>query len=287
MYIKEFEEIEIVITTRNSKIWTKKLGYTPKINEPLKIHWSLANSSSFRTQCIKLQCDDCAIIYERRIKDLKIEETTHYCIACKNKGNRNGMFGKPCSKQSKEGLKKFFEKHGNPFTWESTKKKIREANVWEKAAKSNTGKKRSKEQRKKQSEAALQAFKDGRRVPSKRWGKTIVQQYNGIDYQSSYELKFLQLAESYGLLTKIKRGPHITYKDENNKKHTYFVDYQLQDSNIIFEIKSSFIWSKHIKTNELKQKAAKKKFNYILIIDNRFNKTKKIFELWKKNLKMD
>ena len=185
---------------------------------------------------------------------------------------------------TKISLKKFRDENANPFTWKSTKDKIKDANVWEKIAKKNTGKTRTDETKKLQSKSALLAFKEGRRVPCKRWGKTLIKQYKGIDYQSSYELKFLQIIDEEKLLDYIERGPIIEYLDKQNKMHNYFVDYKLKNTNIVFEIKSTFIWKKNLEINLIKKEATEKIYKFVLIMDNKFNKLKKILKEYDKKL---
>lgn len=285
MFIKKYENVSIKFDTKHQITkWSKKLGFIPKIGKLININWKLLKSTTFRTLYIKVKCDDCGKIHERRIRDLNENKNLHFCKTCGKKGKKNGMFGKPVSKNTKDGLKKFHKKYGNPFTWESSKKKIKEADVWSKISKKNTGKKRTEETKKLQSKSALLAFKEGRRVPCKRWGKTIIKQYKGIDYQSSYELKFLKFVESKGLFEYIERGPVIEYFENQNESHSYFVDYKLKNTDIVFEIKSTFIWKKNLEKNLLKKEATEKLFNFILVIDNRFNKVKKILKEYEKKI---
>lgn len=271
MFVKEFEEIEIILTsTFQKKVWCEKLGYIPEINVPFKIHWSLLKTTKFRTLTIKVKCDDCGLIHDRRIRDLDVELNTHYCRKCGKIGERNPAFGLLASENAKKGLRDWIEKNGNPFTWESTKQTIKDKNVWLKVAEKTRGQKRTTEMKKRQSDAALNAFKKGTRVPCKRWGKTIIKQYKGIDYQSNYELNFLKYIESIDCLHLIERGPKIEYIDTEGKAHTYFSDYKIKDSNIVFEIKSKYTWNKNLGINLIKKDAAEKLFNYKLVVDNRF-----------------
>ena len=136
MYIKEYENLEIILHD-NSRLndWIKKIGYIPELNTPIKVHWSLLRTTKFRTLKLSVKCDDCQIIHTKRIRDLNPNKNIHYCNKCFNKGERNGMFGVPPNKNFLLGAKKLLEQKGNPFTWESTKKAAKEANVWEKIAK--------------------------------------------------------------------------------------------------------------------------------------------------------
>jgi len=287
MFIKENEDVNIVFTSKvQITKWGKKFGFYPKLNEEIKVCWKFLKTTKFRTLFINLKCDGdkCEKIFPRRIRDLDTENNIHFCKNCAIKGNKNGMFGKKMHDNTKISLKKFRDENANPFTWKSTKDKIKDANVWEKIAKKNTGKTRTDETKKLQSKSALLAFKEGRRVPCKRWGKTLIKQYKGIDYQSSYELKFLQIIDEEKLLDYIERGPIIEYIDKQNKMHNYFVDYKLKNTNIVFEIKSTFIWKKNLEINLIKKEATEKIYKFVLIMDNKFNKLKKMLKEYDKKL---
>jgi hypothetical protein len=280
MYIKEFENVEVILThySQPSK-WKKSVGYKPEIDKPFNVHWSLLKSKKdYRIKFIKVKCDDCGIIHERRIRDLDPNNNYHLCKNCKTKGERNGNFGKPYNEKCREGLIKWIEKNGNPFTWESSKQKIKEKQGWLIMAKKRIGFKHSEKTRKKMSISAVVAFKEGRRNPSSGWGKIKIRQYKGIDYQSSYELKFLKYLESINKLDIIERGPSINYFDKENKEHIYYIDYRIKNTSIVFEIKSDYLWNKNKEINELKKDESQKIFDYHLIINNNFKTIEKIFE---------
>jgi len=283
MYIKENEYLTVVLPEKSQlDSWNKKLGYYPEFNRPIKIHWTLLRTTKFRNLKLTLKCDDCQAIHNRRIRDLNPNKEVHYCNKCFNKGKRNGMYGIPPNENFLLGAKKLLEEKGNPFTWDSTKATIKKANVWEKIAKLNTGKKRTQETKDKMSKATLLSYKEGRQIPGKRWGKIITKQYKGLDYQSSYELKFLLFVESLNLLHLIERGPKISYNDKNGKKHSYFSDFSIKNNNIVFEIKSTYTWKKNLEINLLKKEASEKKYNYILVMDNRFKNVKQILKPYNK-----
>jgi len=283
MFITEKENLEIVLVD-NSRLndWIKKLGYIPELNKTISVHWTLLRTTKFRTLKMLVKCDDCNIIHTKRIRDLKPENKVHYCKKCYNKGDRNGMFGVPPNESFLLGAKKLIQEKGNPFTWESTKKAAKDANVWEKIAKKNRGKKRTKETKEKMSKSTLLSYKEGRQVPGKRWGKVYTKQYKGLDYQSSYELKFLLFIEELGMLDLIERGPKINYIDNAGKAHSYFSDFKIKNSNIVFEIKSWYTWKKNLEINLIKKEAAEKEYDYILIFDNKFFKLKKILKNYEK-----
>jgi hypothetical protein len=276
MFIKEFEKIEIAITKKLATILSKKSNKVFVASDKSLVHWSLLRTTTFRTSFIKVKCDDCNIIFERRIRDLNVDKKIHYCASCVCSGDRNGGYGKPMSESFKLASKNFMLKYGNPFTWDSTKEKIKEKKPWLKAHEKNKGSKRTTEQKERMSEAAKQAFKKGTRIPNKRWGITKIETYKGIDYQSSYELKFIKLVEGVGLLKYLDRGPIIEYFDLENKFHNYFSDFKLKNSDIVFEIKSTYTWEKNLEINLIKKVEAEKRYDYHLILDNKFKKVKKI-----------
>jgi len=282
MYLKEFENIKVILThySQPSK-WQKDFGFKPELNKTYLVHWSkLKTKSDYRRKRIKIKCDDCQKIFEKRICDLNIDENIHYCKSCIKKGLRNWMFGKPCSDNSKIALKKWTEKNGNPFTWDSVKKiiKEKEKETTKKRLLKVIGQKRSEETKLKMSLSALKSFKEGKRIPCSSWGRVTIKQYNGIDYQSTYELKFLKYLESIDKFHLIQRGPRISYFDLDGKEHNYYIDYRIKNTNKVFEIKSRYIWNKHKIMNEIKQKEAEKLFEYYIIMDNKFDKIRKIFD---------
>ena len=147
---------------------------------------------------------------------------------------------------SRIGLEKWRSENTNPFTWESSKKKIREHPSFTQKYEKIRGQKRTQEVKDKMSKSAVESFKSGKRKVNSGWGNIYIRNYAGIDYQSSYELKFI---ESIGLLDMIERGPVIPYYDLFGKEHTYHSDFTLKGSKIIFEIKSSYLWDKKLEIN--------------------------------------
>lgn len=277
MYIKESEIVKITISNKSKTKWEKKIGNTIEGND-IEVHWSLLKGTTFRIIYIDLICDDCNIIHKRRIRDLDPDNNIHYCSKCVIKGNRNGMFGKSCPEKAKLALKKWIDENGNPFTWESTKEKIKEVKPWKKAILKTTGQKRSNEVKLKMSESAILAFKEGRRSPGSGWAKLHTKEYKGLYYQSKYELNFIKYLESKGKLDLIEKGPTIPYIDKNGKEHMYFSDFRIKNTNIIFEIKSLYYWDKNKEINIIKKETASKIYDFYLIMDNNFTEVDKLIE---------
>lgn len=75
----------------------------------------------------------------------------------------------------------------------------------------NRGKKRSDYTKKKMSNSALLAFKEGRRNATSGWVKKHTKEYKNIKYQSKYELYFLQYIETLNKLDEIEPGPKVQY----------------------------------------------------------------------------
>lgn len=277
MYIKESETVKITISDISKTKWEKKIGKRIEGND-IEVHWSLLKGTTFRTISIDLICNDCNIVHKRRIRDLDIDKNIHYCKKCVNKGDRNIHFGKPCSENTKEGTRKWMELNGNPFSWESSKEKIRNVMPWKKTQIANTGSKRSNEVKNKMSESAILAFKEGRRSPGSGWAKIHTREYKGLDYQSKYELNFIKYLESKGKLDLIEKGPTIPYIDKNGKEHIYFSDFKIKNTNIIFEIKSWYYWDKNKEINIIKKETASKIYDFYLIMDNNFTEIDKLIE---------
>jgi len=282
MYLKEFEKLEVILKNyRQPSKWEKDLGFKPELNKSIIVHWSLLKTKrDYRTKFIKVKCDDCGIIFERRIRDLDPNKNYHLCRECQNKGDRNGQFGKPMNENFKKSYKKLIKDKGNPFTWDSSKQKIKNKldETVKKIVAKTKGQKRNQETKEKMSLSAIKAFEEGRRKPSSGWGRIKIKQYNGLDYQSSYELKFLKFVEDLNKFNIIERGPRISYFDTLGKEHNYYIDYRIKGTDVVFEIKSDYLWNKNKDINEIKMKEAKKLYNYNLVINNNFKNIKKIFE---------
>ena len=92
-------------------------------------------------------------------------------------------------------------------------------------------------------------------------------------YQGTYELDFLN---KYYDKIDIKNGKSIKII-YNNKNTMYHSDFFISEKNLIVEIKSSYWYNKYYDKNIIKQKECKKLgYNYILIIDKKYNDFNKI-----------
>jgi len=274
MIVEEFLEIT-VNDIKKLNYWKNKSEKEIQIGESFKVHWTLLIGTKYRDMKIKLKCDECDNIYHRPIRRY-IKKEIDICKKCSKLGDRNPMFGKEMNENTKKALRDFFDEHGNPFTWEYVKEKLKEkkAESVEKAAKKNRGRKISKETREKKSLIALSAYKEGRWKVSKGYSNIKIKKYKGIPYQGTYELNFLKFIEGCNLLDKIERGPRVSYFFED-VEHSYFVDFKLKETDILFEIKSSYFWNKAEKVNIIKKQTCEKIFDYNLIIDNNFSDIEK------------
>lgn len=280
------EMVEIKLNYKSKiKTWQTKLGFIPEINKPILVNWSLLKTTSFRRIKLEIKCDDCGMTFKKRI--CGINGNVDYCHKCMNKGNRNGMFGTKPTENFIKARDKMIEELGNPFTWESTKQNNINKKVWEKIRKKNKGLKRSENVKKKLSESIKNAYSSGKLKPQHRWGKTVIKNYKGLDYQSTYELEFIKYCEKNGWLAILERGPIIQYIDDNGLPHNYFSDFQIKNTNIVIEIKSTYIWKKNQRINEIKKETAEKIYDYIIIKDNNFSVFNKLFTQKIKNILLD
>jgi len=280
MFVKEFEEIEIVLKTKKQCLkWTEKLGYTPYINKPFLVHWSKLTTTTFRRLKLKVKCDGCNNIIERDTRNFNINSNYHLCNSCLKLGDKNPQFGKPKTKTQKENHKKWMKENGNPFSWDSVKLKLKDkqTETTRKTVSKIIGLKRSEETRKKMSESIKKAYKTGILKSGNGYNNIKCKLYKNIIYQGSYELNFLKFVEKYNKLNIITRGPRIPYFI-NDVEHTYIVDYMIKDTDIIFEIKSSYYWKKHKEINTIKMEYAKQDHIFNLVMDNNFNEIEKYFK---------
>ena len=95
-----------------------------------------------------------------------------------------------------------------------------------------------------------------------------------IYYQTSYEKDFLE--KYFNKYNDIERGKSIIYSYKNKKTY-YLPDFYIPSLNLIVEIKNSYL-AKRDKTQILAKKKAtiSNGFNYIIIIDKKYNKFEKL-----------
>jgi hypothetical protein len=83
MYIKEYENVEIVLNNKSQCVrWGKDFGFIPEINKKYLIHWSkLKTKKDYRIKFIKVKCDDCGGLFdweERTQKAINIVEKNFF-----------------------------------------------------------------------------------------------------------------------------------------------------------------------------------------------------------------
>jgi hypothetical protein len=87
-------------------------------------------------------------------------------------------------------------------------------------------------------------------------------------YQGTYELDFLN---KYYDKLKIKRGETIMY-EFNGELKAYHPDFYIEDYGLLVEIKSDYIWNKHLEENLAKVKhLEEKKIKYIIIMNKNYD----------------
>lgn len=277
MFIRETIKITIP-KGRHLKSWQIKLNNYELIGgEELNVHWKILKTTTYRTECILVKCDDCNVEFKRRIRDLN-ELNYHLCSTCRKIGDRNSNYGKPINDAFRLAREKLIIEKGNPFTWPGTIEKIKNSPNFKNKGLKIRGTKRSEETKKKMSDGIKRAYEIGKLKPKNNWSNIEVKKYKNIEYQGSYELKFLQFIDSMGKLHLIERGPIIKYTFEDNI-HSYFSDYAIRDTNIVFEIKSSYYWKKKLDINLAKKSAAELEYNYYLILDNNFKNIENLFNI--------
>ena len=267
MIVNEFVEL-LVKTKAVATRWNGLYDLNCHVGDTVKIHWSKLVTSKYRRKLIDVVCDECNRSFKRRINSLKEKIL---CRSCIQSGERNYGFGKPRSIENIKATKKWLLENGNPFQRPYIKQLLKEK--WHEHHSINNGmanKKHSDETKQKMSEIALKQFKSGERKVNSGWGHVKIKSYKGINYQSTYELKFLKHLDENNWLHIIERGPRITYRIDAIE-HSYFSDYKIKNTNIVIEIKSSYMWKKHLKINEIKKLFAEKMYDYHIILDNKFD----------------
>lgn len=106
MYIKEHEFISIKAVNIKKCIYLEKiLNKEIKLGSEYKVHWSLLKKSSLRRHKIEVICDGCNQIILKRLQDLNIDASEHFCRSCGKKGDKNGLFGLTGELNPKYGTK--------------------------------------------------------------------------------------------------------------------------------------------------------------------------------------
>lgn len=102
---------------------------------------------------------------------------------------------------------------------------------------------------------------------------------SGINFQGTYEYKFLEMLEElHGLewiIENVKRGPSLWYNDPiTDREKLYISDFIID--NTIYEIKSAWTWNKIGKDSNLENKnmaklsaAREQGFNTVLVLDGK------------------
>lgn len=96
----------------------------------------------------------------------------------------------------------------------------------------------------------------------------------GLYYQGSYEKEFLDDLAKQGLITTVKRGPRVYYKNANGKTSQYRSDFII--GNLVYEVKSCWTYDhcgknkKRRVNNKLKLRALKRNgFEVIMVYNKR------------------
>jgi hypothetical protein len=96
-----------------------------------------------------------------------------------------------------------------------------------------------------------------------------------IWYQGSYELDFLE--KYYEKFPEIRRAPSIHYRF-NKKEKVYHPDFYIPSLNLIIEIKNSYLVKHFRYLCNLKKKATiANGFNFIMIVNKKYNKFNKLY----------
>lgn len=108
-------------------------------------------------------------------------------------------------------------------------------------------------------------------MDSKKMYKIRTYKETELYYQSTYELKFLELCESIGIINEIKRSKTYKYSDNSEFGHRFLPDFVLEKFNIVVEIKSSyFYFGREKKFEEIKRIVELSGKKYMMILDNNF-----------------
>lgn len=285
MFVDKKKTFKIEIKS-NIQIGTyKKYNFNNlKIGDVIFIPWYFLKTSKFRKEKLELICDDCNKNYKSRIQNLDENINEHYCSSCFQKGERHYNYGKPQHINTKKGVIDMLLTN-NPAKRPEVREKLSISRKGKPGNGLGSKHPHSEETKNKLSISVKKAWKDGKfKKIQDSFGQTNTQIYKDIEYQGSYELNFLKYVEKLGYLHLIERGPKIKYINKDGENKIYFSDFRLKTSNIIFEIKSTYILGLHKENYYLKESAAKEKYDYNLVLDNNFeilNKKIKEYEFCK------
>ena len=202
MYIKECEMVKIVLNNKTQVTkWIKATNIHIVIDEQFEINWIfLKTKKEFRKLFIKVKCDICDMIHDRRIRDLIPEKDYHLCKTCAKIGERNpiyGLFGEnnPNFGQTRESIKGDKNPSKRPevrekisFSKKGTKNFLGKKHTEEskqKISTSNTGQKRSIETVEKIKKA--RKLQTGSRCPGWKGGITsLIRLMRNNDFYSNW-----------------------------------------------------------------------------------------------------
>jgi len=280
MFVDKEKTFKIVISSsRQIGLYKYLIDNNIKMGDIIDIPWYRLKTSSFRREKIDLICDDCGKTFTSRLQNLDENVNDHFCGSCNQKGEKNYNYGGTIHPNAKRSILKILKSDKNPSKRPEVREKI------SKSLEGNTNglgsiHPHSEETKKKLSISVKKAWAEGKfKKIQNTFGQTDTKIYNGIEYQGSYELNFLKYIEKQGYLNKIERGPKIKYINKDGENKIYFSDFRLKNSNIIFEIKSTYILELHKENYYIKESAALLKYDYNLVLDNNFNIVdKKIME---------
>ena len=130
------------------------------------------------------------------------------------------------------------------------------------------------------SKVRIEGLADGTIPFPQGWRSQLSSEYKGMHCQSSYEVDFLKHAESLGKLHLIERGPIIAYYCNTEKKmRKYLVDFSIKDTNILIEVKSTWVLNNHLENyNDKKQSTINKNYNLLLVLDKNYLEIDKILK---------
>lgn len=141
-------------------------------------------------------------------------------------------------------------------------------------------KKHSVETKEKMSKVRIIGLSNGSIPYPQGWRSQLSQDYKGYHCQSSYEVDFLKHAESLGKLNLIENGPVLEYYCNTEKKlRKYIVDFRIKNTNILIEVKSTWVLNNHLENYKDKAKSTKdKNYNLFLVLDKNYSQIDKILK---------